>query len=96
MVEVISLVIGIAIGAWVGLIIGRAKGNEKAGMLWGAFLGPLGWIIAALTIKDTRNPCPKCKGPMPQGATKCMHCGSDVKPQSGYYREWKDGKPVKK
>ena len=76
--EIVGLIIGIIVCVWVGFIIGRAKGNEKAGALWGFFLGPIGWIIAALCIKDTRNLCRTCKGPMPLGAKKCMHCGEVV------------------
>lgn len=72
----------VALLAWVlcpliGYMIGEKKGREVAGFLWGLFLGPIGWLLVAIG-PDMRPACPKCKGAIPEGATKCQHCGSDL------------------
>ena len=37
----------------VGAIIGKSKRSSvNAGFLWGFFLGPIGWIIAALVLRE--------------------------------------------
>lgn len=76
----------VLIGGFVGALIGQTKGRTGDGFLLGALLGIIGWILI-LAGPDKRNKCPQCRGPVPQGAAKCMHCGSDVTlTKPGHYR----------
>jgi len=70
------------IGALVGALIGQAKGRNKAGALWGLFLGPIGWLITALG-PNLKPKCPFCRGEIVAGAVKCKNCGSDLPQPSG-------------
>lgn len=57
----------------IGQLCGRGKDNGRTGYWLGFFLGPIGWIIAALL--DYPLKCPACKGGVPEGATVCKNCG---------------------
>jgi ribosomal protein L40E len=71
--------IGITIGcALVGLLIGFARGRWLAGLLWGAALGPIGWVIVLLS-KSEQVECPDCGyGNVPR-AKACRKCGVNLK-----------------
>ena len=64
--------------ALVGFFIGKAKGRWLAGLLWGAALGPIGWLIVALS-KSGFVECPECGQPNAPAAKVCRHCGVDVR-----------------
>jgi len=51
---VISSLVGIVIGAIVGYLIGNAKGRPGLGVILGALLGCIGWIIVAVIPR--KNP----------------------------------------
>ncbi|MDR2013843.1 MAG: hypothetical protein LBQ20_12635 [Rhodanobacter sp.] len=40
----------------VGAAIGHVKGRWLAGLLWGAALGPIGWIVIALSRSKRQEP----------------------------------------
>jgi hypothetical protein len=40
----------------VGAVIGHLKGRWLAGLLWGAALGPIGWIVIALSRSKRQGP----------------------------------------
>jgi hypothetical protein len=60
----------------VGQLIAKRRGSEE-GFIVSFLLGPLGWLIVAMR-PDTRRKCSQCLGVVPERATKCMHCGSDL------------------
>ncbi|MBO9662788.1 zinc ribbon domain-containing protein [Dokdonella sp.] len=64
--------------AVIGALIGKAKGRWLAGLLWGAALGPIGWLIVALS-KSGFVECPDCGQPNAPSAKVCRHCGVDVR-----------------
>jgi hypothetical protein len=43
-----AIALGAVISGIVGAMIGSSKGKSSAGFLLGLFLGPIGWIIAAV------------------------------------------------
>lgn len=71
----------IVIGAGVGYAIGTQRGREGEGLLFGAFLGFIGWFII-LVGPDYRRKCKECLGAVPKAATKCCHCASVLTTQT--------------
>lgn len=64
----------------IGAAIGATKGSKSApiaGLVAGSFLGPLGWLLIALSPKQGIL-CGACRGAVPAGAAKCLHCASDL------------------
>jgi len=74
------LIFGGIIGGWVG----SYRGRKFDGHLFGALLGPVGWIIAALLPEDGKR-CVECQGVVPVIARRCRHCGELIvkRPASG-------------
>jgi hypothetical protein len=68
----------IVVGAVVGGIIGASRNNAGSGVVWGALLGPVGWIL--VLFLDERAKCPACHGPLADGALRCQNCGFDLGP----------------
>lgn len=64
--------------AVVGALVGSVKGRWLAGLIWGALLGPIGWLIVALS-KSGFVECPECGRPNAPAAKVCRHCGVDVR-----------------
>ena len=62
---------------WVGIIIGWIKNRVLRGLLLGATLGPLGWIVVAVGQGRFRE-CPSCSKPMRAQRVACPHCGANV------------------
>lgn len=71
------LIIGLVISALIGALIGKYKGQAGGGAALGFLLGPIGWLITALS-SDARQKCIECGGVVAEGARKCMHCGSTI------------------
>lgn len=65
----------------IGAVIGSKKGRAFIGFLLGALFGPLGWALA-LCPSDQRQKCPECKAPVNPGASRCCHCGSEIRKPS--------------
>ena len=61
----------------IGAAIGSTKQNAGMGLILGMFLGPIGWLIVLLLPGHGRK-CPECLGEVPQGASRCKHCGSKL------------------
>lgn len=62
----------------VGALIGWIKGRVVAGIVWAALLGPIGWLVVALS-KPAQRECPKCRRGNPVDAKSCRHCGINLK-----------------
>lgn len=60
--------------AAIGALLGLAKGRWLAGLLWGAVLGPIGWIVIALSRTGFVE-CPECGRGNGPNAKVCRHCG---------------------
>ncbi|MGH8172446.1 MAG: zinc-ribbon domain-containing protein [Rhodanobacteraceae bacterium] len=80
---VLAWALGITLGcAVIGALIGLAKGRWLGGLLWGAALGPIGWVVIALS-KSNLIECPECGRRNPPSARVCMHCGIDFRKYAG-------------
>ena len=66
------------IGALVGHLIGEAR-DTGGGAVFGAILGPLGWLL--IFCMDERPRCPECRGKVFHKATRCCHCGAQLPKQ---------------
>ncbi len=64
--------------AAVGAFIGMAKGRWVVGLVWGAALGPIGWLIM-LFSKSTLPECPECGRPNATNGKRCRHCGVNLR-----------------
>ncbi len=60
--------------AAIGALIGRSKGRWLAGFIWGAALGPIGWIVIAVAKREPRE-CPECGRKNSPDAKVCHNCG---------------------
>lgn len=74
------LLLWIIVGAAVGGVIGASRNNVGSGVVWGALLGPVGWIL--VLFMDDRAMCPECQGRLADGARRCQHCGIEVRVRS--------------
>lgn len=74
MLELIGWVVVMGL---IGYLLGRLRGVPGWGAVGSILLGPIGWL-AILASSDQRLKCPDCKGAVPEGARKCMHCGSTL------------------
>ena len=70
-------IVWVVAGAAVGAAPGRKKRQVLSGLIWGAFLGPIGWLVL-LALPDRGPKCPECLAPIDPSARKCRHCGSDL------------------
>jgi len=73
-----AFVVGALISGLIGFAIGSSKDRSAEGFWLGALLGPIGWLIAALLPEKLRRRCQYCLKGVPEGATKCCHCGSTL------------------
>lgn len=95
----IVLVVWCSFGAVVGWLIGESRGDARTGALLGGLLGVIGWLIILLRPHNRRK-CPACLSAVPDGATRCRHCGGTVAwqaPDSLYKdrsRWWAAARPV--
>ena len=64
--------------ALVGALIGKAKGRWLAGLLWGAALGPIGWLVILLSRSGLVE-CPDCGRPNVPAARACRYCGINLR-----------------
>jgi hypothetical protein len=66
--------------AAVGYVIGAPKDREWAGFFLGLLLGPIGWLIVALSAPKPHLRCPHCGGAIAAGYPVCKNCGRDLRP----------------
>lgn len=64
----------ILINGGIGAAIGANKGSAAHGFCWGILLGPVGWLVAALS--DFRPQCPTCDQQIGKDAKVCPWCGT--------------------
>ena len=69
------------IGTLVGAAIGQRKSRPMAGALFGALLGPVGWLLTAVG-PDMGPKCPECLGSVVANAHRCQHCGGLLRGQT--------------
>jgi|SRR5581483_4161378 len=60
------------IGGVVGGLIGASRNNAGGGLILGALLGPIGWIIVLFI--DNRSHCQECLVVIPEGGSLCGQC----------------------
>jgi ribosomal protein L32 len=68
--------------ALIGAAIGWVKGRWLAGLIWGAALGPIGWVVIALS-KSTMVECPACGRRNQPAAKVCQYCGIEFRKYAG-------------
>ena len=85
----IALVLYVIFFGLIGVVVGQRKGRAFAGFVFGALLGPIGWLIVALgpDIKASQEAarlrkCPFCAELVQPEAKVCKHCGRNIKPIS--------------
>lgn len=83
----IALVLYVMVFGLVGWVVGERKGRPEAGFIFGALLGPIGWLIVALgpDVKIAQaamrmRKCPSCAELVQPDAKVCKHCGRDIEP----------------
>jgi hypothetical protein len=57
----------------VGYLIGKQKNGIGSSITVSILLGPIGWLIAALTAGNSRK-CPFCAEQVKPEAIICKHC----------------------
>jgi len=72
----------------VGYFLAKSKGRDPLkGCLWSVFLGPIGWLVIALSEDQTRGKatdgrplrkCPHCAEMILREAKICKHCRKDL------------------
>jgi hypothetical protein len=67
------------VNAIIGYLIGKAKNEVGGAIVLSILLGPIGWLIAALSRGHLRK-CPFCAEQVKPEATVCKHCGSKLPP----------------
>lgn len=83
MAELIGyFIIGAPIMGLIGYMIGKGKGEGTGGCLIGMLLGPIGWLITALSSGD-RVICPYCREKISPEATRCPKCQAAVHTPKG-------------
>jgi ribosomal protein L32 len=76
-----AIVLTLACAA-VGAAIGWIRGRWLAGLVWGAALGPIGWLVIALS-KAGLGECPECGHRNQPDARVCHRCGIDIRRTAG-------------
>src|SRR6266536_483013 len=61
----------------VGYLIGQQKNDVATAIVLSILLGPIGWLIAALSRGNLRK-CPHCAEFMKPEAKVCRHCGKEL------------------
>jgi hypothetical protein len=84
---IMSLLLAPFTSAAVGALIGISRGRDgRRAAILSFFLGPIGWLMAALT--QPRFHCPRCREPIRELATKCPHCHGPIQWNQGHTYPW--------
>lgn len=68
---------GLCVAALVGYFIGQTKNKPIRGAIIGFLLGPLGWLLIAVSPNEHPT-CPHCMGNIVAGAKRCKNCGEAI------------------
>jgi hypothetical protein len=71
------LVFWAIVGSIVGYLIGKRKNDASGGLVLGLLLGPIGWLITAVSTGNLRK-CPFCSEDIKPDAKVCRYCGREV------------------
>src|SRR5262249_12199492 len=67
------------VNSLVGYAIGKCKNDVTWYIILCILLGPIGWLIAAVSPGNLRN-CPFCSEEIKPDAKVCRYCGRDLPP----------------
>jgi zinc-ribbon domain len=67
----------IGVNFLIGYAIGKPKDQAVSSALICVLLGPIGWIICAVSSGNTRQ-CPHCAERVKAGAVVCRYCGKEL------------------
>lgn len=83
----VALALYVMVFGLIGVVIGERKGRPGAGFVFGALLGPIGWVVVLLgpdlkaQQESTRlRKCPYCAELVQPEAKLCKHCSKTITP----------------
>jgi hypothetical protein len=78
MEDVAAILVWVLVNAGIGGALGKLRNQVANGAMLSVVLGPVGWI-GVFCLPDLRPTCPECLGVVILGATRCRHCGIEIR-----------------